>query len=75
MLVNPRSPRFSIGWQSCGRKRRYASEEGARQAAAACNLSHGYRLGRRVEAYPCRHCGGWHVGHHRRPGRVRPGGA
>ncbi|RKY28446.1 MAG: hypothetical protein DRP83_00670 [Planctomycetota bacterium] len=49
---------FSDEEHSCTRKVRYVHRESADQAARLM----GKKLGRRMVAYPCRYCDGWHVG-------------
>lgn len=48
--------------RSCVGKKRHQDQGGA--------LAHRARLlargDTRITVYPCRHCGGWHVGHHGR---------
>jgi hypothetical protein len=47
----------------CAGKRRHDT-----QAAARAHRDRLLAAGAtRVTAYPCRHCGGWHVGHYRNP--------
>jgi len=43
---------------SCKRKVRYGHRESAEKAA----LKMEEKLGRRMDAYPCDYCDGWHVG-------------
>jgi hypothetical protein len=45
--------------RSCGRKRRYASEREALDAAYLIRMQGGEEL----SAYRCRFCGRWHLGH------------
>lgn len=46
---------------NCMRKRRFTSLESALQSAEARRGRPGF--GKKFHAYPCRECGGYHVGH------------
>ncbi|MDQ3956043.1 MAG: hypothetical protein M3285_10910 [Actinomycetota bacterium] len=55
--------------RTCDRKRRYASAREAEETARHRREESGeLDLG----VYPCRFCGGWHIGHEqpKRPGRL-----
>jgi hypothetical protein len=44
--------------RECGHKKRYDDALQAELVAESLEPSHGY-----MESYPCRWCGGWHIGH------------
>lgn len=48
----------------CRRKQRYANKNAARDAA----LFSSKRTGDAIEAYKCKHCHGYHIGHASRVG-------
>ncbi len=52
--------------RSCGNKRRYESEREALDGAYLIRMQGGESL----DAYRCRFCGGWHLGHSRPPGQA-----
>jgi hypothetical protein len=47
---------------TCGSKVDYKSEDSAMRAARAMTLKHESTDGKKIEAYPCAWCSGWHVG-------------
>lgn len=54
----------NIQERACKRKRRYATASEAESTAAHRRAESGERD---LEIYPCRFCGGWHIGHSRPP--------
>lgn len=46
--------------KQCERKRRYDSEDAAWRAARSLRRA---KAETNIEAYPCQHCRGYHVGH------------
>jgi hypothetical protein len=52
------NPRAWLIRHSCFRKIRHATERAAHDHARR----HFETLGKQLDVYPCRHCGGWHIG-------------
>jgi hypothetical protein len=50
--------------KSCQKKRRYATSSEAEDTARHRREESGEKD---LEIYPCRFCGGWHIGHPLRP--------
>ncbi|MDQ4096014.1 MAG: hypothetical protein M3174_07415 [Actinomycetota bacterium] len=46
--------------RTCERKRRYATSGEAESTAAHRRAESGEQD---LDVYPCRYCGGWHIGH------------
>jgi hypothetical protein len=55
------SSKRAIRRRSCGRKQRHGSEAEARAHIGGLHGRKGYQG--LLNAYRCRFCGGWHVGH------------
>lgn len=60
--MSSKLPDWFTKMRECDGKKRYESEEPAKQHALKLRKA---EKGHNATAYKCEHCGGWHVGHKR----------